>query len=82
MPPAAANEIGGKSWGPLHTVLRTAFPRPRQRDCVPLHPLEKGVSFFRDLVVEAVSYVHVVLSRPLDVLFFTALRHPIRRNVQ
>jgi hypothetical protein len=27
------------SWGPLHTVPRTAFPKPRQEDCVPLHPL-------------------------------------------
>ena len=34
------------------------------------------------LVVETFSSIHVVLLRPLDVLFFTALRHPTRRNVQ
>src|SRR5436190_18979207 len=36
MPPAAANEKEGCVLGPLHTVPRTAFPRPRQEDCVPL----------------------------------------------
>ena len=30
---------GGSELGPLHTVPQTAFPRPRQEDCVPLHPL-------------------------------------------
>ncbi len=39
MPLAAASEKEGKELGPLHTVSQTAFPRPRQEDCVPLHPL-------------------------------------------
>ena len=39
MPPAAANKKDGWDLGPLHTVSQTAFPRPRQEDCVPLHPL-------------------------------------------
>src|SRR5437588_13127647 len=37
MPPAAAREK--ENLGPLHTVPQTVFPRPRQEDCVPLHPL-------------------------------------------
>src|SRR5260370_32970187 len=40
MPPAAADEIR-RNWGPLHTVPRTAFPRPRQEDCVPCTPAQR-----------------------------------------
>ena len=39
MPPVAAREKEGSDLGPLHTVSQTAFPRPRQEDCVPLHSL-------------------------------------------
>ena len=31
-----------RNWGPLHTVPRTAFPRPRQEDCVPCTPCSKA----------------------------------------
>src|SRR2546421_12355367 len=38
MPPAAANERVGCDLGPLHTVPRTAFPRPRQGTSPPAPP--------------------------------------------
>ncbi len=37
MPPAAANEKGEVNWG--LPAPQAGFPRPRQEDCVPLHPL-------------------------------------------
>src|SRR5204863_7911674 len=55
MPPAAAKEKGGRELGPLHTVPQTAFPRPRQEDCVPLHPLLK-----RALTVLLIGLCHFV----------------------